>query len=181
MALTLNEGTYTAKAPGLDRRFEFAYHPTFLPALALLGRLAFGFYFLWSGLDKLINGFTAEGFLVNATVGPLQGLFSGWGADPTAVAVIDPLVVYGQILIGFALVLGVFTRLALLMAGAQMLLFYAAALWPEHNPFLDEHIFYIGAFAVLGALGAGRILGLDALIEKTPFVRSHAWTRWLLG
>jgi thiosulfate dehydrogenase [quinone] large subunit len=33
----------------------------------------------------------------------------------------------------------------------------------------------------LGAIGAGRILGLDAAIEETDLVRNNAWLRYILG
>ncbi len=103
------------------------------------------------------------------------------GTSSAAVSVIDPLVIWGQILIGFALIFGVFVRFALLMAAAQMFMFYLPQLWPEHNPFLSEHIFYIGAFALLGALGAGRVLSLDSILEKLAVVKKVPVLRWLMG
>jgi thiosulfate dehydrogenase [quinone] large subunit len=33
----------------------------------------------------------------------------------------------------------------------------------------------------LGALGAGRILGLDARLERTSLVQNNRWLRYLLG
>lgn len=179
--LSMKENSYTIKAPFIAREFEFRYSAAFLPLLVLLGRLTFGFYFLWSGFDKLFSDFTSTGFLVNASQGPLESVFVELGESSTAVDIIDPLVVWGQILIGAALFLGIFTRFALLMAATQMFLFYLPALWPEHNPILDEHIFYIGIFAILGALGAGRILGLDAWIEEAEFVKRNPALQWLLG
>ncbi len=181
MALAMKESSYAITLPGLDRTIEFKFSAALLPALVLAGRLTFGFYFLWSGFDKLITNFSAAGFLANASQGPLKGIFVDMGTSTAAVNVIDPLVVWGQILIGFALFFGVFVRFALLMAATQMFLFYLPQLWPEHNPFLSEHIFYIGAFAVLGALGAGRVLGGDALIEKLEPVKRVPVLNWLLG
>lgn len=177
----MNETTYTVKVPGLERAFEFTYSAAALPLLTLAGRLTFGFYFMWSGFDKLITGFSAQGFLVNASKGPLKDMFLNMGESQTALDIVEPLVVWGQILIGFALFFGFFTRLALFMAATQMFLFYLPTLWPEHNPLLDEHIFYIGTFAVLGALGAGRILGIDAYIEEAEPVKKMPVARYLLG
>ena len=181
MALAMKETTYSITLPALDRTFEFKYSAALLPLLVLGGRLTFGFYFMWSGFDKLITNFSSAGFLANVSQGPLKGIFVDMGTSTAAVNVIDPLVVWGQILIGFALFFGVFFRFALLMAAAQMFLFYLPTLWPEHNPFLDEHTFYIGIFAVLGALGAGRVLGFDALAEKTEVVKKNPALRWLMG
>ena len=62
----------------------------------------------------------------------------------------------------------------------MMFMFYLANA-PANNPFLDEYLFYVGIFATLGALGAGRIFGLDYYIEKTAFVQKNRWFTWLLG
>ena len=175
----MKERTYTLSLFG--RTFEFRHSAAALPALLFLGRLSFGFYFMWSGFDKLITNFSAAGFLTNASKGPFKELFVNIGESQAALNIIDPLVVWGQILIGFALFFGFFTRFALLMAAIQMLLFYLPTLWPEHNPFLDEHIFYIGSFALLGALGAGRIFGLDALIEKSEPLKRVPQLEYALG
>lgn len=180
MARGLTENSYEVTIPGW-RRFEFRYSAAALPALVLSGRLSMGWIFIWSGFDKLITNFTAEGFLVNASKGPLKDIFVDMGTNSTALDVIDPLMVWGQILIGFSLILGVFTRVGLLFAAAQILLFYLAQLWPENNPFMDFHIIYIGIFALLGALGAGRVVGLDALIEELPVVKRAPALNWLLG
>jgi len=159
---------------------SFRYVDVLLP-FAFLLRLTMGWFFVWSGFDKLLGDWTSAGFLVNATKGPLEGWFADLGASSAAVDVIDGLVIWGQILIGISLILGVVTRFALFWAGAMMFMFYLAQLPPEHNPFVDDHIIYIGVFLLLGAVGAGRILGLDVLIEKLPFVRRIRGSEYLLG
>ena len=60
-------------------------------------------------------------------------------------------------------------------------LFYIAQFPPEHDPVVDYYIVYIAVYMMLGSLGAGRILGLDAFVERLAWVRKHAWTRYLLG
>ncbi len=177
----LEESTYSVHVPLIDRTFEFKYSAAVMPALLLGGRLSFGWIFIWSGFDKLITGFDAEGFLVNASRGPLKDVFVDMGTSSVALDVIDPLLVWGQILIGFSLILGFFTRIGLLFAAIQMFLFYLAQLYPENNPFLDFHIIYIGIFALLGAMGAGRVLGVDALAEKTEVVKKVPALGWLMG
>ena len=158
----------------------FRYMGLVVP-LAFLLRIAMGWMFVWSGFDKLLGDWTSAGFLVNATKGPLEGWFVDLGTNKTAVDVIDGLVIWGQILIGITLLLGIVTRFSLFWAGVMMFMFYIAQLPPASNPFLDEHIIYIGVFLLLGALGAGRILGLDALIEKLPFVRRIRGSEYFLG
>jgi len=175
----MTENTYSMTISG--RKWEFKHVAAVVPAFTLILRLAMGWIFIWSGFDKLITNWSASGYLLNATSGPLKDLFVNMGESQTALNIVDPLVVWGQILIGFSLILGIFTRFGLLMAGTMMFLFYLAALWPANNPFMDEHIIYMGVFALLGALGAGRILGLDALIEKIEPVKKVPQLQYALG
>jgi len=147
----------------------------------LLLRLTMGWIFLWSGVDKLVTDFSAAGFLVNATQGPLGGWFQDLGRNQTALDVINPLVIWGQILIGTTLMLGLFTRAGLFWAAVMMMMFYLAVFPPANNPFMDEHLVYIVIFGLLGALGAGRILGVDAWIERIPWVKRNRVVALLLG
>jgi thiosulfate dehydrogenase [quinone] large subunit len=89
--------------------------------------------------------------------------------------------VWGQILIGLALIFGLGTRFALFWAAAMMFMFYIAEFPPANNPFMDEHLVYIVVFVLLGTLGAGRILGLDALVERLPWVRRIPALNFILG
>ena len=175
----MKETTHSISIGG--RTWDYRHVDALGPVFVLLLRMTFGFYFLWSGFDKLITDFTAKGFLLNATHGPLKDVFVNMGQSQTALDVVDPLVVYGQILIGFALLFGIFTRFTLFMASTQMFLFYISALWPENNPFLDEHIFYILIFALLSVLGAGRIFGLDGVLEKWEPVKRVRLLGYALG
>ena len=154
---------------------------TILPPAVALMRFIMGWIFVYSGFDKLITGFSAGGYLANATKGPLTGLFQSLGENQAALNVIDPLVVWGEIAIGLALVLGVLTRWAAFWGAVMMFLFYISAFPPEHNPFMEYHLVYILVLGMLGALGAGRILGLDAVIERLPIVRRIPGASFLLG
>ena len=147
----------------------------------LLLRLTMGWIFLWSGIDKLVTDFSASGFLVNGTQGPLGDWFQSLGTNQAALDVINPLVIWGQVLIGVTLVLGLFTRAGLFWAAAMMMMFYLAQFPPANNPFMDEHLVYILLFGLMGALGAGRILGVDAWIERIPWVKRNRLVALLLG
>ena len=191
-----NESTYTMKVPGIKREFEFRYHTSFLPMLVLVGRALFGFFFIWSGLAKVIHNGDWMGIqwfkgseespgelylFLNYSTGPFKGLWVEVANNAAAMDVIAVLVVVGQILVGLGIFFGILTRLSFFFAGTMMLTFYSVNLWPAYNPFLNEYIFYIGIFAVLGALGAGRVVGIDAWIEERPFVKKHHWLAWVLG
>lgn len=175
----MKESTYTITL--LGRSFEVTHADAALPFLTLAGRLSMGWIFIWSGFDKLITDFSAGGFLASVSRGPLKDVFVDMGTSQTALDVIDPLVIWGQILIGFSLILGVFMRLGAFFGPVQMVMFYLPQLWPEHNPFLDDHIIYAGILALLGALGAGRILGIDYFLERTEIVRRWPVLKYVLG
>jgi len=46
---------------------------------------------------------------------------------------------------------------------------------------MEYYLIYILALGVIGALGAGRILGLDNLIERLPWVQRIPEATFLLG
>jgi len=152
-----------------------------LGPVILLARLTMGWIFAYAGFEKLIEGFTSAGFLQHAAKGPLTFWFHSLGASSTAVNIIDPLVVWGEIFIGLALVFGVFTRVGLFFAAVQLMLYYLAQFPPANNPFMGYHLVYIVILGLLGVLGAGRIVGLDAWIERVPWVRRNRAVTAILG
>ncbi|WP_418286720.1 DoxX family protein [Halorubrum sp. DTA46] len=185
----------TLRSELLGRNVEFNYSETWL-AYSMLGlRVVMAWVFLQAGLEKLFEGgigdplaWSSVGFLQNAIAdaNPLQGLFLFF-ADYAAI--IDPMVVFGQILIGLALLFGIFFRFAALMGALMMAMFWTAA-WNgglmqgfpmDHGYFIDSSFVYMLLLFGLGAWGAGRILGVDRMLEETDFVRSNPWMRYLLG
>jgi len=167
-------------------------------------RLAIGWTFLWPFLDKLFGlGFTtcrAEassdidgmcdaafakggsptyGFLEFGTEASHTGDLFSWMApsSPTDPNIVDWLFMLALFAIGVGLMLGVMSRLAAL-GGAVLLVFMylAGFVWPEHNPFLDEHL--INALVLLGVAftGAGRYLGLGEWWNRQPVARGS----WIL-
>ncbi|MGZ3319313.1 MAG: DoxX family protein, partial [Isosphaeraceae bacterium] len=165
------------KRVGIDRVWLDALPETLAQSVmgpfTLLLRLTMGWIFVWSGFDKLIRGFTASGFLLHSTQGPLTFWFHSLGSSTMALNIVNPLVIWGEILIGVSLIFGIFTRAALFWGTVMMMLFYLAQFPPAQNPFMDEHLVYIVVFGLLGALGAGRIVGLDAWLERLPWVKRH--------
>ncbi len=172
------ERTYRVNLLSLE--FSYSVHDAFL-AFTLLLRLLMGWILLWAGFDKAINGFSAEGFLLHATSGPLHSWMLELGGSSTALSVIEPLVTYGQILLGLGIFLGGLLRLALIFAAIMMFLFYIAQFPPEYDLFADYYLVYIVVYLMLGALGAGRLLGLDRYLERLPIVQRRGWLRFLMG
>jgi thiosulfate dehydrogenase [quinone] large subunit len=51
----------------------------------------------------------------------------------------------------------------------------------EHGWVVDDHLIYAFLLFGLGAFGAGRILGVDAWLERTSIVENNRWLRLFLG
>ena len=57
-----------------------------------------------------------------------------------------------------------------------MAIFYTAtAIWPEHNPFLDEHVLEGLILAALVLANAGRYYGLGKIWQRFEFVRDRRY------
>ncbi len=161
--------------------------------LALL-RIAVGIIFLWAGAEKVFNGgangWSAAGFLKNATAGTLSWPFvSGTPAEGTiynpthqlwvdlaansgAMTAINSLVVFGEVAIGIALILGIATRFTAIMGVLMMVLFFVAA-WDLEFGIVNQHLTYAIVVFILGYLGAGNYFGLDAWLRERPWFRAH--------
>ena len=82
-------------------------------------RVAIGWHFLYEGITKLfIENWSSQSYLANAT-GPFSGFYHWLAGGESLVRAIDFLNVYGLILIGLALFIGIFIRIA---SGAGILL-----------------------------------------------------------
>ncbi len=170
------------------RHVTFEYSETWIGYSILSLRLVMGWVFLQAGLDKLFDpGWTAAGFLENAIPAgnPFQETFQAMAGSP----LVDGLVIWGLTLIGVALLLGILVRWSSFWGAIMMLFFWAASLEGgllqglplAHGWVVDDHIVYILLLFGLGALGAGRILGLDKALEDTAFVKRNRWLTYLLG
>ena len=98
------------------------YSPWQLCLLVIL-RVAIGWHFLYEGFSKLINpDWSSLGYLMDSK-GWFEGLFLSMSGNPTLLNVLDFINIWGLILIGAGLILGLFTRVAA-VAGIVLLGFY---------------------------------------------------------
>ena len=89
---------------------------------------------------------------------------------------IDWLFMGSMLLIGLGLMTGVMTRLAAFGGIAWLAVFYlATAIWPENNPFVDEHIVYSMVLVGLILANAGRYWGLGKIWQRVGFVKDRRW------
>jgi uncharacterized membrane protein YphA (DoxX/SURF4 family) len=124
-------------------------------------RVVFGTLFLYAGVTKLTDGFTAETFLLNATSGPFEEIFKSIAGNP----LVDGLVIWGEILIGISLISGTVLWFTAIMGSLMMLLFYTTSLPQENGP-ITQHIIYILVFILLAMFESGKFWGGDGVIEN---------------
>ena len=92
----------------------------------LVLRIAIGWHFLYEGIAKLlIPGWTSAPYLQTAR-GLFAGVFRSIGTNPGLLKAVDLLNIWGLILIGLALVLGVLPRAASLFGIFLLALYYLA-------------------------------------------------------
>jgi uncharacterized membrane protein YphA (DoxX/SURF4 family) len=143
-------------------------------SLMTLLRAAIGWHFLYEGLTKVLAGnWTSSGYLLN-TSGFLSGFFHWFANSPALLKATDLLNMYGLLLIGIALFIGLFIRFAS-WAGILLLALYYFAYPPFGSPLMDlseGHLFivnrlFIEAVALLFiVLSKDRGFSVDNLIDK---------------
>ncbi|WP_458186147.1 DoxX family protein [Haladaptatus sp. NG-WS-4] len=177
--------TFESKVGGLTVRGE-AHSLSAWFVLAL--RLMMGYAFLHAGWVKIMeSGWSATGYLTNAVpeASPFYGTFqwmgtTAWFADFLAIAV-----PWGELLIGVALLVGAFVRLAAFWGAFMMLMFYFGN-WEIEHGIINGDFAYMLVFLAVAAFGAGHILGLDTLIEQyeirgEALVERYPVLRYVLG
>ncbi len=144
-------------------------------------RVSLGWMFIYAGVTKIVNpAWTSAGYMKGAKT--LSGLY-GWLAGSSLLPAVDFLNEWGLTLVGIALLLGVFVRLASFGGAALMVLYYLPILdfpYPNAHAFIvDEHVVYFFAFLTLAAFRAGQVWGLERWCASLPicsrFPRLRSW------
>ena len=102
------------------------------------------------------------------------------------VGILSFLVAYGHLLIGLSLLTGLLVRVSAIFGIGIMLLYWMAHMdFPfisDSNNFLvDEHIVFALVLALLIAVRAGHIFGLDAWAEKQSTVSHNRVLAWAVA
>ncbi|MCO8266995.1 DoxX family membrane protein [Haloferax sp. AB510] len=159
---------------------DFDYSQGVTGYVLVLTRLITGYWFFHAGVTKL-GGFNAAGYLANApAASPLQGFFAWAAATPWLLDLTNFMIPVGETLIGLGLIVGALVRLAAFFGGVLMVFFYLGNADWGHG-LVNGDLFGLMMFAIVGTLAAGRILGLDAIIEKMEFVQQRPVLKYLLG
>ena len=133
----------------------------------VLLRLVIGYHFLEAGFDKLFNpAWTSAPFLMQSNW-IFAGLFQSLADNQTILSLIDFMNIWGQILIGFGLILGLFSRWAA-FSGALLIFFYYIAIPPfvTGYSFIDKNLFELFALIIIALFPTSQIIGIDLLIYK---------------
>jgi len=108
-------------------------------------RIAIGWHFLYEGLAKIFHeNWSASGYLLN-TSGFFAGFYHWLANSPVLLQISDILNIYGLILIGIALFIGLYSRIASL-CGALLLTLYYFAYPPFGNSWMQNdnaHLFIV--------------------------------------
>lgn len=88
-------------------------------------RMAIGWHFLYEGLTKLGGGWSSASYLLNTT-GWFSDFYHWLALSPVRLEIVDILNIGGLILIGLALCIGAFTRIACLAGVLLLTLYYFA-------------------------------------------------------
>ena len=141
--------------------------------ILIILRLVIGYHFLYEGMVKLLSPqWTSAPFLLQA-----DWLFSGffhWLAGNAAMlSLVNFLNIWGQILIGLGLIIGLFSTTAAL-AGAVMIALYYIAVPPFVGSFsfVDRNLLELFALIITAQFPTSNILGLDILIEKKRSIKN---------
>jgi thiosulfate dehydrogenase (quinone) large subunit len=150
--------------------------------LLTLLRVSLGWLIFYAGITKVLNPeWSAAGYLRGAKT--FSGLYR-WFGQPEILPTINFLNEWGLTLLGVALILGVAVRLVSVPGALMMILYYLPVLeFPyisTHSYIVDEHIIYALVFLLLGALGAGRVWGLDDwLSKKLSMEKAELYRKWI--
>lgn len=135
------------------------------------------------GQDAWINGASptagAVGFALKGPLADNIQTITGFQMTQTGPQVagwLDWVYMVSLLLIGLGLITGVMTRLAAVGGVIWMAAFYlGTAIWPEHNPFLDDHV--VSAIVLVGLIlaNAGRYYGLGKTWQRLEVVRDRRY------
>jgi len=139
-------------------------------------RIVIGWHFLYEGMVKLVNpDWTSAAFLAESRW-IFSGIFHWMASNQTVLDIVDFLNIWGLILIGLGLILGLFSRIAAI-SGAVLLALYYIAIPPligytggmptEGNYlFVDKNLVELFSLVILALFPTGKLWGLDRVIAQ---------------
>jgi len=152
---------------------KITYSTTQLTWLVAL-RVLIGWYFLYEGMVKLTNpNWSGVAYLLDSE-GFLKGFYISLASNPFILKTVDFLNIWGLITIGLGLILGAFSRIAIIAGIILMGLYYFS-----HPPFIglkyslpmegsylfvNKILIELAALVVLFVFPTSKEIGLDRFI-----------------
>ncbi len=159
-----------------DQLSPLSYSKMQISALTFL-RVLIGWHFLYEGLVKLYSpgGWTSEFFLLNS-VGPFSPLLKSIAANHTLLHWVDLANMWGLILIGIFLFLGIFAKPAGILGIVLLFLYYIAyppfACYAVSIPvegsywIVNKNLIELAALVVLWFFPSSHITGIDRYLDS---------------
>lgn len=139
-------------------------------------RMLIGWHFLYEGVVKLWNPNWSAGGYLQDSAGLFKNLFYWMAGNSSVLSAVDFINVWGLVLIGLGLIVGLFTRWALI-GGIVLLAFYYLShpaligikyALPSEGSYLlvNKNLIEMAALAVLLVFPTSHIIGLDRFLKK---------------
>ncbi len=149
-----------------------------LQLIALVSmRMLIGWHFLYEGVAKLTNPYWTSAGYLQESKGWLSEIFTDLVNNESLLALADNLNQWGLMLIGLALLLGLFTRTAAVFGILALALYYAAAppfpgleyAMPAEGSYLivNKILIELAALLVVVVFPTAHRVGLDRLLFRT--------------
>lgn len=165
----------------MDASMQFSKTQQYL--LVIL-RMLIGWHFLYEGIVKLWNpNWSAGGYLADSS-GPFKNLFYWMAGNSSVLPIVDFLNTWGLILVGLGLIVGLFTRWAII-GGILLLIFYylshpalvdVSYALPSEGSYLlvNKNLIEAFALAVLLVFPTSHVFGLDQFLAKRPSLKNES-------
>jgi uncharacterized membrane protein YphA (DoxX/SURF4 family) len=148
----------------------------FVPVFLTLLRILIGWHFLYEGLIKLLDPSWSARHFLESSRWIFGDLFRWMASGNTGMCIIDAANAYGLALVGLALILGLFTRLAS-WSGIILLLMYYLAYppfggysygAPSEGSYLivNKNLIELFTLLLLSLIEPDQFFGLDMLMKK---------------
>lgn len=165
----------------MDYKLKQQSYSNFQLTILVLLRVGTGWYFLYEGLSKVFTpNWTAYGYLIDSK-GLFAPIFKSIANNPGLMAFADTINIYGLVIIGLLLILGLFEKLGYVAAALLVLLYYLSHppllnveyLFPTEGSYLwvDRNLLMFISIIALYAFPTAKRIGLDRLIFNKRSVK----------
>jgi thiosulfate dehydrogenase [quinone] large subunit len=139
-------------------------------------RIVIGWHFLYEGMVKILDPSWSSFEYLMDSKGVFSAMYEAMASNHSVLKVIDLANIWGLILIGTGLILGIFTRFSTISGIILLLLYYFSHppflgleyIMPQEGNYLivNKTLIEVLSLAVLYVFPTGHIIGLDRIILK---------------